>query len=242
MRSNQISVVITLLFFGGLAWAFAAIVLHFYRADIDTAAAAAHENQATVARAAAREEMARFVATLPEALPVPSTSTLHHRPAMGNALIQDEAQWRQLQSDLIAVDLADVRAAGRGEAAVPTPISDAPAVDGESANTREAAATPAPTTPTTMRNALHEGGYVIVECCRLQDAAAGAEAACACVAPPRDAAVADAALPAGVPSCADVAVNHVKSPDTCFFLFKASAAPYGQSRYITATDAAVELV
>ncbi|KAK7201496.1 hypothetical protein NESM_000213100 [Novymonas esmeraldas] len=228
MQGNHIAVIMTLLFFAGMVWGFVAIVIHVYRSDRSAAEAAAlaSETQAAVARAAAREELERYMATLPEALPV-TVTTVSHLPVLGNAVIRDEALWQTLQRDLIAVNVADMDACVSGEAAV-APSDDPDAASGTEMVRMNPSSTSAQSA--SVRDALLQGGYVIVECCRPDEAAALEDGECrrrtsASSRPASSEDTSDSVAPSG---------NHVRAPGACFYVYKPSATPYGQSEYLSA--------
>ncbi|KAG5495974.1 hypothetical protein JIQ42_02856 [Leishmania sp. Namibia] len=219
MQSKQIALTATLLFFGGIVWGFVAIGLYVYRTNASATSAVARGSEAAVA-GATREGSQHFAASLPEALPGPS-SPLNGRPALGNALIRDESLWNALQNDLVAVDVSGMGKSESTETAMP-----ALAEIGNPITESESNVPPAPSlAKSTVRQSLHQGGFVIVECCQVGKAGSSAGESCNC-------ATAASSMEESTSPCAMVAANHVQSPDTCFYVFRPSTAPYGESQYL----------
>ncbi|KAG5471790.1 hypothetical protein LSCM4_03344 [Leishmania orientalis] len=219
MQSKQIALTATLLFFGGIVWGFVAIGLYVYRTNVTATSAVARGSEAAVA-GATREGSQNFATSLPEALPGPS-SPLNARPALGNALIRDESLWNALQNDLVAVDVSGMGKSESTEAAVPALAEiEIPITESDSN------VPPTPSLPKLkVRQSLHQGGFVIVECCQIGKAGSSAGELCNC-------ATAAGSMEDSTSPCAMVAANHVQSPDTCFYVFRPSTAPYGESQYL----------
>ncbi|KAG5471455.1 hypothetical protein LSCM1_01544 [Leishmania martiniquensis] len=219
MESTQIAVTATLLFFAGIIWGFVAIGLYVYRTNRNATLAVTIRNEAVFA-GAAQAGSQRSTASLPEALPGPSSSQ-HRYPVLGNALIRDESLWKALQKDLIAVDVSGMGESASTETAVPAQaVIDCPSTEPDST------VSPSPSSPSSMvRHALHQGGFVIVDCCQIGKAEARSGKSCGC-------ATASSSAVQSASPCAMAVSNHVKSPDTCFYVFRPSAAPYGESQYL----------
>ncbi|KAG5497684.1 hypothetical protein JKF63_03950 [Porcisia hertigi] len=198
---------------------FAAIVLRAYRSA--ASAASAFESQATHWRTAAQEELQRYIERLPEALPAPSSSR-SRCPALGNALIRDESLWHRLQKYLVAVDVSRIcipvcseptttPREGPGHAALEPDSAVPPSYSGLPNDV--------------VKKALNQGGFVIVDCCQMEGAGLQSDGSCGCSTSPH-------AVEERESACRIVAPNHLKSPDTCVYIYTPSPAPYGESQYI----------
>ncbi|CAJ1033202.1 hypothetical protein Q4I30_006395 [Leishmania utingensis] len=221
MQSHHIAILATLLFFTVIVGGLIIIVVLVYRARAGASLAITRENEEALGRTAS-EERRRHLEALPEALPGPSSS-LNEKPALANALIHNECQWRGLQSDLVAVDVSSASVHDGSESARPT--SESTGGPRTEAENTDPSVFPLPRR-TTMRQVLHQGGFVIVKRCRAGEADTDTSEACS-------RATASRAMEQGMSECAIEAANHVESPDRSFSVYKPSKAPYGQSQYIS---------